>query len=214
MTRIWLLALLAATLARPAVAQTVRFGVQGVGVSYAEVSEAGSYIGAGGGGFVAVRFGRFLVELDGYRAKMELDDEGEGEYDILEGNTRIAVALARGVALQVGGTTRKIDPEFAAQDAGFVRVGVMSENQLSNIAALWVRGAYLVGARFNGGGNAPFAFEVGLGTALTTSNRRFGVRVEFDFQRIDRQVFDPGINDDVSQPIQALVAKIGLQVGL
>ena len=49
--------------------------------------------------------------------------------------------------------------------------------------------------------------EIGLGTWIGTSNGRYGIRLEYDFQRIDRQV------NDVDLPIQLMVAKVGIEVG-
>ena len=57
------------------------------------------------------------------------------------------------------------------------------------------------------GGTAEFAFEIGRGTRIGTSNGRYGIRLEYDFQRIDRQV------NDVDLPNQLMVAKVGIEVG-
>lgn len=212
--RCWIAVAGALCVARAAEAQLLRFGVQGVGVSHAEVSQLTAALGGGGGAFAALHLGRFLIELDGYRAALEPEEEGGPAYDILEGTTRISYAFTPAVAVEVGGTRRQIDPEFAAQDVGFFRFGVRSESEIARLARLWVRGAYLAGAKFNGGGRAPFAFEIGMGTQLTTSNRRFGVRAEFDFQRMDREIFDTLLSRYLARPMQTVIVKLGVQIGV
>lgn len=195
--------------AGPVTAQSLRFGVQAVGISHTEASEDLQYDGGGLAGFVGLRVGRFLIEGEGYAATLDPDEEtGLTEsFDLKQVDFRVSFFVTRGLAIQVGGSGRFVQPESAAQDVGFIRIGVLSDNQIARIARLWVRGAYLPAPEFSGGGTAGFAFEIGLGTWIGTSNGRYGIRLEYDFQRIDRQV------NDVDVPIQLMVAKVGIEVG-
>jgi hypothetical protein len=91
---------------------------------------------------------------------------------------------------------------------GAARFGLYSETQLARIAQIWVRGAYLVDPKFIGGGKADVAFEFGLGVGVGTSNGRFRVYSDYEFQRIDRRAggFDV--------PIQVNVVRSGFALGL
>jgi hypothetical protein len=190
-----------------AAAQTVRFGVDAVGISHAEINENRRVDGAGVGGQITVRVGRFGLELSGYTAQMTDTPEGVQEFDLLQGDVRLSFAIAQSLAIEVGGGRRKVDPEFAAQDIGLGRLGIRSEVQLSRIGSLWGRGAYLLRPQFNGGGEAGLAVELGFGAGLGTANGRFRVRVEYEFQRLDREV------GTVKVPIQMTVAKFGVDLG-
>ena len=90
---------------------------------------------------------------------------------------------------------------------GLIRIGVLSENQITRLADVWVRGAYLANPRFSGGGSADLAFEFQLGVGLGTANKRFRFHAEYEFQRIDREV---GTND---VPIQLSLARAGISFG-
>jgi hypothetical protein len=193
------------------VAQIVTAGVHGAAVSHGERSELLQYDGFGFGGFVGVALGPVRVEASGYTASLDPDDEtGLSEsVDVRQGDVRVSYAVAPAIALQIGASRRQMDPEFVLQDVGFIRVGIRSENPLSRIARVWVRGAYLAAPKFNGGGSAGFSFEIGLGTWVGSPNGRFGVRAEYDFQKIGREI---GATDQA--PIQVMVARLGVQVGI
>lgn len=193
----------------PVAAQSIRFAVGISGVSFSEVDENVQYDGAGGSAMIDFRFGRFMIQGEGYIARMTPDPEtGSTEtVDFRQGDIRIAYFFSPALAIQIGGSGRQAIPEFSTTDVGYGRIGLISENRLGSIARIWVRGAYLPGPKFSGGGTAEFAFEIGLGTWIGTSNGRFGVRIEYDFQRIDRQV------NDVSVPQQQMVGRLSLEVG-
>jgi len=190
-------------------AQTVYANVHGVRVSRGERDEAHQYDGFGFGGTVGVNYAKVRLEASGFMATIEPDDPSLTEsVKAKQADVRLSYAVAPAIELLVGGSRLKIDPEFALQDVGFVRVGIRSENDLSRIARVWVQGAYLAAPKFNGGGSAGFSFEIGLGTWVGTPDGRFGVRAEYDFQKLGRT-----INDTEDLPIQAMVARLGVQVG-
>lgn len=188
-------------------AQTVRFGVHGVTVTHSEISEALKANGLGVGGLLGLRFGRFAFEARGYWADLEPDQLDNTAFTIVQVDGRASVLLARSIAFEVGAGRRWIDPDFATQEVGLVRVGLLSEYSLSQIAKVWGRGAYLVAPQFSGGGTAGLAIELSLGTAIGTANGRLRVMGEYEFQRLDRQV------DRQDVPLQMTVARFGLELG-
>ncbi len=181
--------IVAVVAAAPVQAQAIRFAVNVGAISYAEVGEQLQYDGGAVGGLVEWRFGRFMVQGEGYLSRLEPDAETglTEDLEFTQGDFRLSYFVSPALALQIGGSGRVAKPEFAATDVGFVRIGLLSENRLANIARVWVRGAYLPSPKFSGGGVSGFAFEIGLGAWVGTSNGRFGARFEYDFQRIDRR---------------------------
>ena len=184
----------------------VRLGIYAVGLTYAEISEEGTSEGAGAGGSLTVRWGRFGFDGSVYSARVDPDATGSS-FDIVQGDFRISYAFAPALALEIGTGRRRIDPDFAAQDIGMVRVGFLSEMAISRIADIWGRGAYLVNPRFSGGGDAELAIELGIGVAVSFANGRFRIRTDYEFQRIDRKV------NQMDVPIQIALARLGLEVG-
>lgn len=189
-----------------AAAQKVRLGIYGVGLTYAEINEQGTSEGAGVGGSVTLRLGRFGLDASAHRVRVDPDLTGSS-FDIVQGDLRVSYAFAPAIAIEVGAGRRNIDPDFAAQDVGVVRLGVLSEMTLSRIASIWGRGAYLVNSRFTGGGDAALAIELGFGVAVGTANGRFRGRADYEFQRIDREV------NSVDVPIQMALARLGVELG-
>ncbi len=202
------LAIVAVALCAPQgiLAQTIRFNFDGVSLTYQEVREGRSSTGQGGGGGIELRVGRFRLDARAYTARLE-PDSGGSEYDFKQVDVRVSYAVTELIALEVGGGRRYVDPENATQEVGLIRIGVLSENQITRIADVWVRGAYLANPRFSGGGSADLAFEFQLGVGLGTANKRFRFHAEYEFQRIDREV---GTND---VPIQLSLARAGISFG-
>ncbi len=187
-------------------AQTIRFNFDGVSLTYQEVREGRSSTGRGGGGGIELRVGRFRLDARAYTARLE-PDSGGSAYDFKQVDVRVSYAVNELLALEIGGGRRYVDPENATQEVGLIRIGVLSENQITRIADVWVRGAYLANPGFSGGGSADLAFEFQLGVGLGTANKRFRFHAEYEFQRIDREV---GTND---VPIQLSLARAGISVG-
>ncbi len=202
------LAVVAVALCAPQgiLAQTLRFNFDGVSLTYQEVREGRSSTGRGGGGGIELRVGRFRLDARAYTARLE-PDSGGSEYDFKQVDVRVSYAVNELLALEIGGGRRYVDPENATQEVGLIRIGVLSENQITRIADVWVRGAYLANPGFSGGGSADLAFEFQLGVGLGTANKRFRFHAEYEFQRIDREV---GTND---VPIQLSLARAGISFG-
>ena len=189
--------------------QSLRLAIGATGVSFAEVGEALQYDGPGGNAMIDFRFGKFMVQGEGYIARLVPDAETglTEDLDMRQADLRIAYFLSPALAIQIGASGREATPENSTTNVGYGRIGLISENRLGSIARIWVRGAYLPSPKFSGGGSAEFAFEIGLGTWIGTSNGRFGARIEYDYQRIDRQV------NDVDAGQQLMVARLSFEVG-
>jgi hypothetical protein len=187
-------------------AQSLRLGVHSVTLTHTEVSEDLSSVGVGAGGLLGVRWHRLGLEGTVYRAEMAPDSADLTDFTLTQFDMRLSFWLATMVALEVGGGRRKIEPEFAAQDVSAFRMGILSEYPLARMSEIWVRGAYLLDPKFNGGGTAGLAVELGLGVAVGTNNGRFRVGADAEFQRIDRSV------NNVEVPIQVTVARFGVQL--
>lgn len=186
----------------------IHAGLNGVYVNNTELDAAHRAAGFGFGGLLAAQRGRFGLELSGYTASLDPKDAQAGVtgYTVKQGDFRASMLVVPNVAIQVGAGRRSVDPSLAAQDVGFVRVGLASENKLTNIADLRVRGAYLVAPQFSGGGSAGLAFEIGLGVGVGPQSGRVRFQTDYDFQRIDREV------GGAPAPIQSLVARAGAVV--
>ncbi len=208
MRRALLVALaLGLTCATQARAQKIRLGLSGVGMSYAETNESRSWEGGGLAGSLVLRIGRFGLDAYGFAAKMTADSTNVSDFDLLWGDLRASFFIVPMVAIEAGFGRRATNPEFAAQDVGLWRLGILSETQLTRLGIIWIRGAYLIAPKFEGGGDADLAVEIGLGLAVGTANGRFRVRADYEFQRIDREV------SGADAPIQYSLAKLGVEVG-
>ncbi len=188
-------------------AQRVRIGVYGVGLSHTETTQDRRSNGAGLGGSLTVRLGRFGLDISGHGARLDSSGAESQSFDLVQGDVRASVRLATGVALEVGAGRRMVDPEVAAPDVGLGRVGLLSEIPVSSAGAFWGRAAYLVAPRFNGGGDAGLAFELGFGAGFGTRNGRVRGRVDYEFQRIDRTVNARDV------PIQLSFVRLGIELG-
>jgi hypothetical protein len=197
---------LAAGLPGAAGAQTIEFHLEAVGLTYQEVREGRDALGTGGGAGIVLRVKRFSLDVRGYTAEVEPDSGGAG-YDFRQIDVRASYRVNPFLAVEIGGGRRYVTPEFASQEVGVIRIGVLSENDLTQLAKVWVRGAYLANPQFSGGGTADLAFEFGLGVAVGTANGRFRVRAEYEFQRIDREV------DAANVPLQLSLARAGIAFG-
>ena len=155
------LAIVAVALCAPQgiLAQTIRFNFDAVSLTYQEVREGRSSTGQGGGGGIELRRGRFRLDARAYIARLE-PDSGGSEYDFKQVDVRVSYAVTERLSLEVGGGRRYVDPENATQEVGLIRIGVLSENQITRLADVWVRGAYLANPRFSGGGQCRLGLRV------------------------------------------------------
>lgn len=186
-------------------AQMIRLGVHGVALTHSEINQSLKANGLGVGGVLGLRVGRFAFEARGLWADLDPDRVTVATFTVGQIDGRASVLVARSVALEVGAGRRWIDPAFAAQEVGMIRVGILSEYPLSRIAMVWARGAYLVAPQFSGGGTAGLAVELSLGASIGTGRLR--AMGEYEFQRFDREVERRDV------PIQVTIARFGAEVG-
>ena len=192
--------------------QRLRLPVFGGQSTNQELDSTRNAIGPGVGGSAEFRFGRFAVEVSGYRAELEPDDPALTAYTLQQGDLRVFIRVLNAdqgtdLSVLIGGGGRKMDPDLAAVDVGVIRVGVRARAPLTRLAELGIRGAYLA-PRFSGGGESSFAFEVGLELGIGTRNGRFRFQAGFDFQRLDRTV------GGLDAPVQLTTSRAGVQVAL
>ena len=114
--------------------------------------------------------------------------------------------MANHVSAEVGVTNRKADPEFDAQSMAAVRIGARGSYLLGPGATIALRGNYLAGAKFSGGGKAPFAFDIGLSLAVGAVNGRYRLTGDYDFQTAKRKTV-------TDAPLQQTLARIGIAFG-
>ena len=86
-------------------------------------------------------------------------------------------------------------------------IGLRYSKTLGPGATVALRGNYLAGAKFTGGGSAGLAMELGLLVSAGPQNGRFRVNGEYGFQRVDRKV------GGLAVPIQQSLVRVGVAVG-
>lgn len=201
--------------AAPVASQRLQFNVGGqfAFADYKETAAALHYQGGGAGFWVAFTKGRLSGDGSFLAASFQPVDEGFGfeEFKTTQLDGRLRYYIASGVSAEIGFTRRVVDPEFTAQSAAAGRFGLHASYLLGPGANLSVRGNYLAGGKFSGGGTAAFGLEVGLGLSVGASNGRWRVTADYEFQRFNR-VTDNG-SGEVKVPLQQALARIGAAVG-
>lgn len=199
--------------AAPLAAQHASLGPEFAVADYREVSSSLRYRGVGGG--VSGSFVFHRLSVDGVALWLNMSPQA----DALATQSFRALQLdvwARWRALdyltfEAGLTHRGPDSEFAAQSVGALRLGARTHYTLGRGAAVALRGDYLAGAQFSGGGSAPLAIELGLGLELVFS-RHLRAALDYSFQRFDRKT-NPGGGAETSAPVEQALARLGLAVG-
>lgn len=196
-------------LAHPVSAQSFNVGVQGLFSDYRELSSQLQYQGKGIGGIGVLNYHKFSGDLSIAQLKYEPGPGGSAteKFTATQVDAHLRWYLASGVNLETGYTRRTISPAFTAQAVTALRLGIFANYGIGPGANLSVRGNYLAGAKFSGGGTAPFALELGLGVSVGSSNGRFRVTGDYEFQRIDRKTL-------VKVPLQQSLARVGVRFGL
>jgi hypothetical protein len=171
------------------------------------------YQGAGVG--VAAVLTRRRVSLEVAYASLTFDPTDEGaaveSFHARQFDVRAYYYLTGPVSAEGGITVRRMDPDLAAQSAGAARLGARLSNEIGRGVRLGLRGAFLTGARFSGGGTAPLAIEIGLGVAGEFLRGRLRLAADYEFQYFNRKTDDGA--GEVSVPIQQALLRLGAGIG-
>jgi hypothetical protein len=207
-----LLVLVAA--AAPLAAQRFVFGLAGVGGDYREATNDLRYDVSGLAGTALLTLGRFAAEATVSGLSYDPDESGTAaeRFEAAQFDGYVRYRVVRWASLELGVTNREVREEFQfrAQSAAAFRVGVHSATALGPNGGVAARVNYLAGAKFSGGGSAPFAMDVGLSAYYAFARGRLRVTAESQFQHFSRTV-DVGGTQDV--PIQQVLGRLGLAVG-
>lgn len=199
------LAGLAGTRAR---AQMVTVGVQGVVGDYREASSQLRYAGTGIAGLVTFSRGKLSADLGAERLRYH-PASGAAAVDTFTAtqvDAHLRWYLASGVSAEIGFLHRSVDPAFTAQEVGAFRAGVRARYGLGPWTDIALRANYLAGAKFSGGGSAPFGIELGLAVGVGLLQGRLRLAADYEFQRLDRKT-------SVPVPIEQSIARIGIGTG-
>ena len=212
--RSWALGwLLPGVCAGPVAAQHASLG-PALGVAeYREVASSLRYSGLGPGATARVTWHRFTIDaaIASLRMTPASGSAATQGFRALEIDAWLRWDALNYVSFEVGLTKRSPDADFAAQSLGAVRVGARTRYLLGPGATVWLRGDYLAGAQFSGGGTAPVALELGLGLDVELS-RHLRAAVDYSLQRLDRKT-NPAGGAEASVPIEQSLARAGLAVG-
>jgi hypothetical protein len=204
--RAWrgVLAAMSACLPGSAGAQVVEAAAFGLASSNAEVDRTREARGFGLGAGVGVELGRWRVDVQGLTASLRADFAIQPDYAVNELAVLATYRWRPALALQLGAARRFTSPDFAAQDVGVIRVGLLTQSHLSRLARVRASAAYLPITRFSGGGGSGLALELGFGLSLGPGDGRVTGLLEYSYQRIDREVNGNAV------PIRYSVARVGV----
>ena len=201
----------AVLLAAPLSAQQVTLGVDATLMDYREQGPALRFSGGGASAHAGVGVWRVVAEARVMRVHVEgasSDADRTDAFDITQGDFRLRMQVTPRISAEVGGLSRTMAPEHAAQSMRAWRAGGVFLQPLAPGADLAVRAAYLGATHFGGGGTAPFGMDVGLAVSYGPGAGRYRLTAEYEFQRVDRRTTIAGRQIDV--PIQSAIARIGV----
>jgi hypothetical protein len=191
-------------------AQVVVIGPQFVTGDYRETSENLHFQGTGFGAALALNYRKLGVDIAYAQISYDPADAG----DAVEGfKTKQFDASARyyiagPVSAEIGVTNRSVSPTFTAQEVGAARVGIRLSQLVDPAVRFTLKGNYLAGAKFSGGGSAPFGFELALGVSADVVKRRMRLAADYEFQYLSRRTDDG--TGDAAVPIQQALLRVGI----
>lgn len=197
----------------PLSAQDVAIGPQVLFGDYREVSSDLQYHGAGGGAALAITYRKLGADVAVGRITYK-PHEGTAtqEFDATQLDVRVRYVVTRTISAELGFTSREIEPELEAQSVGAVTAGAHMTYLLGPGVRMNLRGGFLFGAKFSGGGtSSPLgAMELGLGVGVDAWRGRLRLTGQYDFQRITREADDG--SGEVEVPIQQSLGRVGLAI--
>jgi hypothetical protein len=190
-------------------AQSVSVGPQFLLADYRETARDLHFRGSGFAGALTFSYRKLAGDLA--YGQLSYDPAGDGRatagFTAKQFDARLRYYLRGPVSAELGVTSRQVDPEFTAQAAGAMRVGVRLSQLVDPSVRLILRGNYLAAAKFSGGGGAPFGLELGLGVIGDVARGRLRLSADYEFQYYNRET--DGGSGTVSVPIQQAVVRLG-----
>jgi len=211
-SRVCLVVLVAGVWAAPAGAQHASVGAAFVFADYREVSQDLRYQGVGPG--VIARLSFHSISFEGGAAWLDMSPHGglaTSGFQAVQLDGWLRWKAADYLSFEAGLTHQAPDNEFAAQSFGAVRIGALTQYPLGHGATIALRGDYLGGAHFSGGGEAPLALELGLIVNWAFSSHVTAL-VDYAFQRLDRTTH-PGGGAETAAPLEQSRGRMGLVIG-
>lgn len=179
-------------------------GLAGARAAHDEVAATNRQTGFGVSGVARYLGSGWSIEGElTWRTMTPADDTREG-FTSLGGALFARYAVWRELDVEVGFASRSVDPEFAVQDVAVVRTGLRYDTELARGASVWIRGAAIPVARFNGGGGGGLGVAVGFGARAHPFSDSWSIFADYDFERVDRTA------QDLDVPIQVERFRIGV----
>jgi hypothetical protein len=193
-------------------AQRISAGAQYAFSEYAEQGSSLRFDGAGPAAHVSVGWRRFDLGFSVARLSFAPSEAGDATqpFDMAQTEIRLRVRAARLVSVEAGLVDRDVAPLHAAQSVTALRLGALMAFPLATATDVAIRGSYLAGGRFSGGGSAPFGVEIGLGVSYAPWWERVRVTGDLEFLRFDRHIATG--DGRIDAPIQSSTARIGVMV--
>jgi hypothetical protein len=191
-------------------AQAFTVGPQFLLGEYRETARDLHFRGSGFAGALTFTYRKLSGDVAYGQLSYDPVDDGEATagFTAKQFDARLRYYLRGPVSAELGVTSRQVDPEFTAQSAGAVRVGVRLSQLVDPSVRLSLRGNYLAAAKFSGGGSAPFGLELGLGVIGDLARGRVRLSADYEFQHYNRET--DGGSGAVSVPMQQAVVRLGV----
>lgn len=189
-------------------AQTVTIGVHGALGDYRETSEDLHFRGGGGGLALTLTWRQWRADFSGTQVTYDpVGNDSLQSFKSKEAVGHVGYTITPSLIGEVGILKRTIDPEFAAQEMTAIPIGLRYMAVIEPGTSIGIRGDYLAGAKFSGGGSASLAIDLGLLFWAGPANGRWRFTGDYDFQRVDRKA------NGLKTPIQQSLARLGVAVG-
>ena len=114
--------------AAPLAAQRVEVAASGAAVTNSEITSAHQARGLGLTGSVGFTSGRFHLEARALTASLQADFSLQPDYALHQFDLNLTYRWRPLLGFQLGAGRRFVDPDFAAQEVGLVRVGVITRH--------------------------------------------------------------------------------------
>lgn len=190
--------------------QSLAIGPQFLLADYRETFSNLHFTGSGFGAAATLSYKKAAAEVAYASLTYDPADDGDAVtgFKATQFDARLRYYVAGPASLEVGVTSRTVDPEFAAQSAGAARVGVRLSQLVDPAVRLILRGNYLPAAKFSGGGSAAFGLELSLGVSGDFARGRIRLAADYEFQYFNRETDDG--SGAVSVPLQQALLRFGV----